>query len=76
MPGLAIRTSSPPGTTWPIGEYRWDGAAGTFYFVDPADDKFCIFMVLAPNQRIELALNAMIYEAMGKGPRRDPPPQN
>ena len=33
--GFAVRTSSPPNTTWPLGEYRWDGVAGTFFFVDP-----------------------------------------
>ncbi len=36
--GFAVRTSAPPGTTWPLGEYRWDGAGGSFYFVDPVDD--------------------------------------
>ena len=34
--GFAVRTSPPPNTTWPLGEYRWDGAGGSFYFVDPA----------------------------------------
>jgi CubicO group peptidase (beta-lactamase class C family) len=38
--GFAVRTSPPPNTTWPLGEYRWDGAGGTFYFVDPKDDMF------------------------------------
>jgi CubicO group peptidase (beta-lactamase class C family) len=33
--GFAVRTSPPPNTTWPLGEYRWDGAGGSFYFVDP-----------------------------------------
>jgi len=76
--GFAVRTSPPPGTSWPLGEYRWDGAAGTFYFVDPVDDLFGVFMVQAPNQggRIQLALKTMIFEAMGKGLRRDPPSQN
>src|SRR6266481_4480921 len=23
--GFAVRTSTPPNTSWPIGEYRWDG---------------------------------------------------
>ena len=27
--GFAVRTSPPPGTTWPLGEYRWDGAGGS-----------------------------------------------
>jgi CubicO group peptidase (beta-lactamase class C family) len=71
--GFAIRTSPPPGTTWPLGEYRWDGAGGAFYFVDPVDDMFAIFMVHAPTQggRIQLALKTLMYEALGKGLRRD-----
>src|SRR5689334_11152269 len=71
--GFAVRTSPPPGTNWPLGEYRWDGAGGSFYFVDPADDMLGIFMVMAPTQggRIQLNLKTMIFEAMGKGLRRD-----
>ena len=71
--GFAVRTSSPPGTTWPLGEFRWDGAAGGFYFIDPVDDMFAVFMVHARSQggRIQLALQTMIYEEMGKGLRRD-----
>ena len=33
--GFAVRTSVPPGTSWPLGEYRWDGVGGTFFFIDP-----------------------------------------
>ena len=33
--GFAVRTSVPPHTTWPLGEYRWDGVAGTFFFIEP-----------------------------------------
>ena len=71
--GFAVRTSPPPNTNWPLGEYRWDGAGGSFYFVDPVDDMFGIFMVMAPTQggRIQLNLKTMIYEAMGKGLRKD-----
>jgi CubicO group peptidase (beta-lactamase class C family) len=71
--GFAVRTSPPPNTNWPLGEYRWDGAGGSFYFVDPVDDMFGIFMVMAPTQggRIQLNLKTMIYEAMGRGLRKD-----
>ena len=70
--GFAVRTSAPPGTTWPLGEYRWDGAGGSFYFVDPQDDMLVVFMVQAMTQggRIQLALKTLIYEAMGKGARK------
>ena len=66
--GFAVRTSVPPNTTWPLGEYRWDGVAGTFFFIDPADDLFGIFMVQTPSQRgrIQLALKTLIYQAMGR----------
>jgi len=64
--GFAVRTSVPANTSWPLGEYRWDGAAGTFFFVDPRDDMFAIFMVQLPMQggRLQLALKTLIYEAV------------
>jgi CubicO group peptidase (beta-lactamase class C family) len=66
--GFAVRTSVPPSTTWPLGEYRWDGVAGTFFFIDPADDLFVIFMVQTPSQRgrIQLQLKTLIYQALGR----------
>jgi CubicO group peptidase (beta-lactamase class C family) len=56
-----------------LGEYRWDGAGGSFYFVDPQDDMLVICMVQAPTQggRIQLALKRMMFEALGKGLRKD-----
>ncbi len=64
--GFAVRTSPYPGTSWPLGEYRWDGIGGTFFFVDPKDDMFVIFMVQTPSQRgrIQLALKTLIYQAL------------
>jgi CubicO group peptidase (beta-lactamase class C family) len=66
--GFAVRISTPPNMAWPLGEYRWDGVAGTFFFIDPADDMFAIFMVQTPSQRgrIQLALKTLIYQAMGR----------
>ncbi len=71
--GFAVRTAPPPNTTWPLGEYRWDAAGGSFYFVDPRDDMLVVFMVQAPEQggRIQLELKTLMYEAMGKGSRKD-----
>jgi len=68
--GFAVRTSVPPNTSWPLGEYRWDGVGGTFFFIDPVDDMFGIFMVQTPSERgrIQLALKKLIYGAMGRGP--------
>jgi CubicO group peptidase (beta-lactamase class C family) len=66
--GFAVRTSTPPNTSWPLGEYRWDGAAGTFFFVDPKDDMFVICMVQTPSHHgpLQLALKTLIYRALGK----------
>lgn len=66
--GFAVRTSVPPSTSWPLGEYRWDGVGGTFFFIDPMDDMFAIFMVQTPSQRgrIQLALKTLIYQALLK----------
>jgi CubicO group peptidase (beta-lactamase class C family) len=66
--GFAVRTSVPPNTNWPLGEYRWDGVGGTFFFIDPADDMFAIFMVQTPSQRgrIQQELKTLIYRAMGR----------
>ena len=64
--GFAVRTAVPANTSWPLGEYRWDGIGGTFFFIDPKDDMFVIFMVQTPSQRgrIQLALKTLIYEAL------------
>ncbi|MDB5608356.1 MAG: serine hydrolase [Bradyrhizobium sp.] len=63
--GFAVRTSQPPNTSLPLGEYRWDGVAGTFFFVDPKDDMFTICMMQSPSQRgrIQTELKTLIYEA-------------
>ena len=66
--GFAVRTSVPANTSWPTGEYRWDGVAGTFFFIDPKDDMLAILMMQAPSQRerIQNELKALIYQALGK----------
>ena len=66
--GFAVRTAVPENTEWPLGEYRWDGVGGTFFFIDPADDMFVVFMVQTPTERgrIQLELKTLIYKAMGR----------
>jgi len=66
--GFAVRTMQPSGTRLPIGEYRWDGAAGTFFFIDPRDDMFVICMMQTASQRgrIQTALKTLVYDALEK----------
>jgi len=66
--GFAVRTSVPANTSWPSGEYRWDGVAGTFFFIDPKDDMFAICLMQSHSQRerIQMELKALIYQALNK----------
>jgi CubicO group peptidase (beta-lactamase class C family) len=66
--GFAVSTAQPSRAALPLGEYRWDGVAGTFFFVDPKDDMFVICMMQSPSQRgrIEMELKALVYEALGR----------
>jgi len=67
--GFAVRTSVPEKTpSWPTGEYRWGGAGGAFFFIDPKDDMFTICMMQAPSQseRIRIELKNLIYEALNR----------
>ena len=64
--GFAVRVvENPP---LPTGEYRWDGAGGTFFFVDPKDDLFAVCMLQSPSQRqrIQIELKTLIYQAIEK----------
>jgi CubicO group peptidase (beta-lactamase class C family) len=62
--GFAVRTR--PNPPLPLGEYRWDGVAGTFFFIDPRDDMFTIVMMQSPSQRgrIQTEAKKLIYEAL------------
>jgi CubicO group peptidase (beta-lactamase class C family) len=66
--GFAVRTAPPTNTSGPSGVYRWDGVAGTFFFIDPKHDMFVICMMQSPSQRgpIETELGTLIYQALGK----------
>jgi len=59
-PGNA--TPPPPGS---LGEIKWDGAGGTYFWVDRAQDMFAILMIQSPSERgrIQPAFKAMVYDA-------------
>ena len=64
--GFAVRVVADP--LLPTGEYRWDGAGGTFFFVDPKDDLLAVCMLASPSQRqrIQIELKRLIYQALQK----------
>jgi CubicO group peptidase (beta-lactamase class C family) len=65
--GLAVRTANGmapyPGSA---GQYFWSGIAGTFFFIDPAEDLFALLLLQAPKQRIfyRNLFRAMVYAAL------------
>jgi len=68
--GFGVRVArgdfNPPGT---LGEFKWDGAGGTYFFVDRANNMFVMFLVQSPSQRgrIQPELKKLVYEALGAG---------
>jgi CubicO group peptidase (beta-lactamase class C family) len=66
--GFAVRTSATP--PFATGEYRWSGAGGTFFLVDPQDDMFVILMVQAPSRlgQNEVEVRRLVYEALVPAP--------
>ena len=62
--GFAVRVVAHP--PLPTGEYRWDGAGGTFFFIDPDDDMFtiCMMQSASQRQRIQIELKTLIYQAL------------
>jgi CubicO group peptidase (beta-lactamase class C family) len=50
--GFSVRTHEGsalmPGS---VGDFTWSGLAGTYFWIDPAEDMLAIFMMQAPEQR-------------------------
>src|SRR5262249_9758884 len=53
-----------------VGEYNWGGAGGTYFWVDPKENMFVVFMMQSPKQRVAdpSLLKDMIYAASVKEP--------
>jgi len=51
-----------------VGEYNWGGAGGTYFWVDPKENMFVVFMMQSPKQRVpyRAVLKDMIYAAIVK----------
>jgi CubicO group peptidase (beta-lactamase class C family) len=59
--GVSARMGSP-------GEYEWGGIGGTYFWVDPKEDLFIVFMMQAskPRQHYYALIRDMIYAALVK----------
>ncbi|KIZ47260.1 MULTISPECIES: serine hydrolase domain-containing protein [Rhodopseudomonas] len=65
--GFAVRTE--PGIApfaGSTGQYFWSGIAGTFFWIDPAEEMFAVFMSQGPGQReyFRNLLRGMVYAAV------------
>jgi CubicO group peptidase (beta-lactamase class C family) len=65
--GFAVR-ERPGGSSLPggVGDYSWGGAAGTYFWVDPKEKMFVIYMMQSPKHRAHYrnVLKNMVYAAM------------
>lgn len=65
--GFAVRTQAGmapfPGA---VGQYFWNGSAGTQFWADPAEDLWAILMVQAPGQRehLRVLIRNLVYAAL------------
>lgn len=64
--GFAIRVAPgeyrAPGA---LGELKWDGAGGTYFWIDAEHDMFAILMMQSPSERgrIQREFKALVYDA-------------
>lgn len=67
MRAHAYRRHQPPGS---IGRFGWGGAAGTWFFVDPAEELVGLFFTTVfgyqflPQADLYLRFEKMVYEAL------------
>jgi CubicO group peptidase (beta-lactamase class C family) len=65
--GFAVRTD-PGMAPFPgsVGQFFWSGMAGTFFWIDPVEDMFAVFMMQGPGQReyIRSLLRGLVYAAV------------
>ena len=65
--GFAVRTqqgiASFPGS---IGQFFWSGMGGTFFWIDPKEELFTVFMMQGPEQRqyMRLLLRDLVFAAV------------
>jgi CubicO group peptidase (beta-lactamase class C family) len=65
--GFAVRTEAGvSGLAGSPGDYTWGGAGGTYFWVDPKEKMFVIYMMQSPGKRVpfRIMLRDMVYAAM------------
>jgi CubicO group peptidase (beta-lactamase class C family) len=65
--GFAVRTDAGvAAAAGSVGDYAWGGAGGTYFWVDPKESMFVVFMMQSPSKRAQYRplLRNMVYAAI------------
>ena len=65
--GFAVRTASGMAPfAGSLGQFFWSGMAGTFFWIDPKEELFAVFMSQGPGQReyFRTLLRSLVYAAL------------
>jgi CubicO group peptidase (beta-lactamase class C family) len=65
--GFAVRTQEGMAPfAGSLGQFFWSGMAGTFFWIDPKEDLFAVFMSQGPGQReyFRTLLRSLVYAAV------------
>ena len=65
--GFAVRTQEGMAPfAGSVGQFYWSGVAGTFFWIDPKEELFTVFMAQGPGQReyLRTMLRSLVYAAV------------
>jgi len=64
--GFVVRTENGKNPSLgSVGDYYWQGASGTYFWVDPKEQLFAVMMVQAPQQqRLRALMRNLVYSAI------------
>jgi CubicO group peptidase (beta-lactamase class C family) len=65
--GFAVRTVQGMATfAGSVGQFYWSGRGGTFFWIDPKEELFAVFMSQGPGQRLyfRTLLRSLVYAAL------------
>jgi CubicO group peptidase (beta-lactamase class C family) len=65
--GFAVRTEEGMAPyAGSVGQYFWSGVAGTFFWIDPKEELFAVFMSQGPGQReyFRTLIRSLVYAAV------------
>ena len=65
--GFGVRTEEVAGMPGSLGEYYWSGGSGTFFWVDPSNDMFALYLSQDPSgakTRVRMIYKAIVHGAI------------